>query len=319
MGLICYAEEDGKVYPLSNQASSVVDCLRLKIEDLHISVLPQQKVTSIQKSGDKFSICSQDEKVQADKVIVTSGGKAAPRLGGDDSGYQLLAKLGHQSSGLTPALCQLKTDNTYPKAMQGIKIEGCITVFLDDWPVISENGEILFTEYGVSGPAVLAVSRAVGQADLHGHQAGLSIDMLPCYTKEQLLELLCDKQGNCPYLRYENFLSGILHNKIGRMIFKYCQLGGQNQLVGGLDMKDLELLVDTIKEFRLPLTGTTGFANAQVTAGGVSLDQVDPKTMQSKICPGLYLAGEVLDVDGACGGYNLQWAWSSGLSGRAML
>ena len=317
MGLVCYTEEDGKVFPLSNQASSVVDCLRYRIAATSIRVLTNHTVETLLKQGDQFIASSGDEKIYCDKVIVTTGGQAAPQLGGTGRGYQLLEVFGHHLTPLFPALVQLKTDNTFPRAMQGIKFNGAVSVFVEKAWQQTESGEILFTEFGVSGPAVFSISRCASFAHVQKHDAYIQIDLLPQCPETKLFELLKSRIVDCPYLTLENFFTGLLHNKIGKMLFKYCQIKPLSQNCETLSETQIKQLVVAIKKFTLPLTGTMGFTNAQITAGGVSTAEVDPHTMQSKLCRGLYLAGEVLDIDGICGGYNLQWAWSSGhLAGR---
>ena len=174
--------------------------------------------------------------------------------------------------------------------------------------VAEETGQVQFTDYGVSGPVIFQLSRIAVTAE---EPVTLSLDLLPNVSQTELVELLAQRQAQCPELTLENLLTGMLHNRLGRTVIRY---GGRKlgDAVMDLTRKNLTAIAKNVKDFRLPVTGDQGLEHAQVTAGGLDTAQFDPATLESRRCPGFYAAGEVLDVDGDCGGFNLQWAWSSG-------
>ena len=312
VGVVCRREEDGRLYPASNQASSVVDCLRFALAEAGVDIRLGVTAERIRRVNEGFAVDCGEESFSCRRLIVAAGGEASPKLGGTAEGYRLLTALGHHSTPRFPALVQLKTDNAYPRAMQGLKLDGTARIEAAGRTLAEAAGEILFTEYGVSGPAVFSISRAAAEAAGAGREAEVVLDLMPALSREELKDLLSRRCAECGYLTLENYFAGLLHKKLGVMLCRYCSLGPMTQTASCLGCGDIAALTEAIKAFRLPLRGTTGFANAQVTAGGIRTDEVDPFTMRSRLVQGLYLTGEVLDIDGACGGYNLQWAWSSG-------
>ena len=259
------------------------------------------------KSGG-FTLTGSAGSLWADRVILTAGGAAAPKLGGTKSGYQLAKTLGHKCTRLHPSLVQLNTDPTWPKSLKGVRADAVVKLLMGQELAAEEAGQVQFTDYGVSGPVIFQLSRLAVTADV---PVLLSLDLLPHVSQEELVELLAQRQMLCPGLTLENLLTGMLHNRLGRTVIRY---GGRKlgDAVMDLTRKNLTAIAKNIKDFRLPVTGDQGLEHAQVTAGGLDTSQFDPETLESRRCSGLYAAGEVLDVDGDCGGFNLQWAWSSG-------
>lgn len=307
LGLFTVAEESGRVYPYSDQANSVVDVLRLKLEQPNITLHTGFEVQKIRNDENGFTVESADERVFCDKLIVACGGLAGTKLGGSMSGYKLLAKLGHKSTRLRPALVQLKSDWNGVVSLKGVRTN-CRVQILKDGALFSQStGELQFTDYGLSGPVIFEVSR---DACYGAGSWSAQFDFLPDVTDSELeSELKCRTQRNLPI---DELLTGILHNRLGRVLTKVA--GIKNRVFSSeLDDGDLVAVCTVVKSFRITLTEPMGMDNAQVTAGGVLTDDFDPATMESKLVPGLYACGEVLDIDGDCGGYNLQWAWSSGL------
>ena len=232
---------------------------------------------------------------------------------GDRIDVKRLAKgLGHHRTALYPALVQLKTEPTYPRALKGVKAQAALEIRRDREVLARGSGEILFTEYGVSGPAIFDLSRTVSTA---GDGLMLHLDFLPQQQMEDTLALLQrqrQRSGSRPAL---TLLSGALHSRLGQMVCKAagCTAGTAGELAD----EALEAIARQVHDFTLPILGTCSFDQAQVTAGGLRTDEFCPRTLESLLVPGLYACGEVLDIDGDCGGYNLQWAWSSGrLAGR---
>jgi len=306
MGLFTVAEDSGRVYPYSDQANSVVDVLRLKLEQSHIRLHTGFEVQKIRHDEGGFTVESADESIVCDKLIVACGGLAGTKLGGSMSGYKLLAKLGHKATRLRPALVQLKTDWNGVVSLKGVRAN-CRVQILKDGALFSQStGELQFTDYGLSGPVIFEVSRDA----CYGCGSWCAqFDFLPDVEDLELeQELKRRVQCNLPI---DELLTGILHNRLGRVLTKVAGIKNRT-FTSELNDADIEAVCVTVKSFRITLTEPMGMDNAQVTAGGVLTDDFDPATMESKLVPGLYACGEVLDIDGDCGGYNLQWAWSSG-------
>ena len=312
LGLFTVAEESGRVYPYSDQANSVVDVLRFALEKPNITLHTAYEVRKIRKDGNGFAVQGENETAYCDRLIVACGGLAGTKLGGSMAGYKLLAQMGHKSTRLRPALVQLKSGWGGISALKGVRCNCRITILKDGETFSESTGEIQFTDYGISGPVVFEVSRDVCSVPGDWYAR---IDFLPDYPEEMLLEeLRCRCERALPT---EELLTGILHNRLGRVLTKAAGIKDQRPLKS-LTMQELTNVCKTVKSFELSLTEPMGMDSAQVTAGGIRTGEFDPSTMESKLAPGLYACGEVLDIDGDCGGYNLQWAWSSGrLAGRS--
>lgn len=306
MGLLTVAEESGRVYPYSDQANSVVDVLRFALDKSNIELKTGFEVAKARKVGNQFHVSSAEETVICDKLIIACGGLAGTKLGGSMSGYKLLSKFGHRSTKLRPALVQIKTGWGGIAGLKGVRANCNVKILRDGILFAESTGEIQFTEYGVSGPVIFEVSRDVCQ----GRESwSCVLDFLPQLTANEILEEL--KQRRAGKLPAEELFTGILHNRLGRVLTKAAGIRAM-QAVAELTDEELNAVCKIAKEFELSLTETLGMDSAQVTAGGVETKGFDAATMESKLVPGLYACGEVLDIDGDCGGYNLQWAWSSG-------
>ncbi|MBQ9044372.1 MAG: NAD(P)/FAD-dependent oxidoreductase [Oscillospiraceae bacterium] len=315
-GLLTVTEPSGRVYPLSNSANSVLDVLRFAIaERSNIDLLTGVTVTALRRTGGGFEADTDGGTLRADKVIVACGGMAGGKLGGVQDGYALLDALGHTRTALHPALVQLTTDPTYPRALKGVRADARLTLRTKRAVLAQREGEVQFTEKGVSGPAAFDLARAVATG---GEGLTLVLDLLRDYTPQDVLALLEARCKAAPHLAAEDLLTGALHNRLGKTVIRYVNLKADTPL-SALSRDALRQVVRACKGFSLPVRGTEGFAGAQVTAGGIRCAEFDPETLQSRLVPGLYACGEVLDIDGDCGGYNLQWAWSSGrLAGRTL-
>lgn len=315
LGLITVTEPSGRVYPLSDHAGSVVDVLRFAAVAAGAELKTDFEVCEIRRLGRGFLVRSENESIACDKVIVCCGGMAGGRLGGGKSGFELLKALGHSLTGLYPSLVQIKTDNSYVKALKGIRADAELRLMRGEELLALSAGELQFTEYGVSGPAAFEISRAAaakkGALRLH-------IDLMRPMTREQLESVILQRIKVMPALLTDDLLTGMLQNRLGRTIIRYAgyELGAP---ITSLASSDISSIAAAVKNFSLPVIDTLGFDSAQVTAGGVKTSEFDPETMESRLVPGLYAAGEVLDIDGDCGGYNLQWAWASGhLAGQTL-
>ena len=306
LGLYTVTEETGKVYPYSDQANSVVDVLRLALCKPNITLKLSFEAEKIQKTEDGFVVIGDEETVLCDKLIVACGGLAGSKLGGSMLGYKLLAKLGHKSTRLRPSLVQIKTDWPAVTALKGVRANCHIAILRDGNLFAESTGELQLTEQGISGPVVFEISRDVCYGP---GEWTAKIDFLPDWEHTRL-EQEINRRRNTD-LSMDELLTGILHNRLGRVLTKAAGVKGK-QFVRELSDRETEAVCEAVKTLEINLSEPLGMDSAQVTAGGVMTDQFDENTMESRLVPGLYACGEVLDIDGDCGGYNLQWAWSSG-------
>jgi len=315
LGLFCRIDDDGRVFPYSYQAAAVLDILRLKIEQLPVSVLTEKPVTHVKREQQGFRIFTADgTTIRAHTAILATGGLAAPAFGCDGSGYLLAQALGHPIIQPFPALVQICTQKENVKGLEGIRIEGTATLEWQNRPLRCETGEILFTNYGLSGPPILQLSRGVQQVLNSDKPNGLTIriDFLPGLDEQAIIGWLTERRNQNPERPLEHLWTGLLHKKIGQMLTKKILGISLASQAGSISDDHLDRLARAVKNECLTVTGTRGWREAQVTAGGLSAAFFNSETLESTLIPGLYAAGEVLDVDGDCGGYNLQWAWSSG-------
>jgi len=306
LGLFTVTEDSGKVYPYSDQANSVVDVLRLALAKDNITLKTGYEVTRIQKTAEGFQITNGEEPINCHKLIVACGGLAGSKLGGTMSGYKLLAKLGHRSTKLRPSLVQIKSSWPELPSLKGVRTNCRVKILHNGELYAQSSGELQLTEHGISGPVIFEISRDVCAAS---GKWTARLDFLPEISCEILeAELQRRRMTNLPM---EELLTGILHNRLGRVLTKTAGIKGK-QYANQLSNSEVKEVIAAVKGLELTLTEPLGMDSAQVTAGGVLTNGFDPDTMESKLVPGLYACGEVLDIDGDCGGYNLQWAWSSG-------
>lgn len=312
LGLVTVTEYGGRVYPLSNSANSVLDVLRFALERENVTLKTSCPAREIYKDGEGFTVVTDEEKIHADALIVACGGAAGAKLGGVMDGYELLKSLGHKRTALRPSLVQLICDPTYPRALKGVRAEASLRLTSGKTELARSKGELQFIEAGLSGPAAFDISRAAAFCD---PGAIIHIDFLDMLEMDAVIKLLKHRAQSLPKLTTDELLTGVLHNRLGRMVIKYCSLGGRE--LGTLSDEELSRVANACKDFCIVLRGTENFDCAQVTAGGIRTSGVNPETLESWFVPGLYICGELLDVDADCGGFNLQWAWTSGhLAGR---
>ncbi|MGD9569607.1 MAG: NAD(P)/FAD-dependent oxidoreductase [Sedimentibacter sp.] len=312
LGITPLVGELGKVYPNSLQASSVLDVLRYEVERLKVQEITDFEVVELRKNKDKFSIIGNDTVYYADRVILSTGGKASPQLGTDGKGYELAKSFGHKIIEPFPALVQLKLNGKYFKRITGIRFDGVVKGFTDKKLIREDEGEILFTDYGISGPPILQISRKVIEELNKGLKVYVSVDMFPNSSKADLYDLLNARFNKIGYKSIEDALIGFINKKLILVILMEAGLEDLNISCGKLNKKQIYKIIDILKEWKFEVTGHNTWQQAQSTAGGVDMSEVNPKTLESTKVKGLYLSGEILDVDGDCGGFNLQWAWSSG-------
>lgn len=331
LGLLTVTDSEGRIYPMSNTAASLLDALRFEAERLRIKILCNTAVRQTAALPDgRFSLsCTQTIPVPegaksngvirtefiAGNLIIAAGGKASPSHGSDGSGHELLRQLGHHITTLFPALVQLVTDSAAPKQMKGIRVSAAISVETDGVTAAATEGEVLFTEYGLSGIAAMEVSRVVSSYFASGCTGGCFavLDLAPTLSRDSLTGFIQGIVSHNFNLPLEKLLCGILPTRVGLAVCKASGLHDFTAEIGKLSHQQIDAITDAIKCFRLELKGTLGFEQAQITAGGAEVSEFSAESMQSRNVNNLFACGEILDVDGGCGGFNLQWAWSSGL------
>lgn len=306
LGLLTVAEDSGRVYPYSDQANSVVDVLRYALEKPNIQLRLGFEVEKVRKTPEGFRVDSGEETLEFDRLIIACGGLAGTKLGGSMAGYKLLRSFGHKCTKLRPTLVQLKSDWKGAVGLKGVRTNCHAAIYHDDTLWAESTGQLQFTEYGLSGPVIFEVSRDVcqGRGDWVCH-----LDFLPEMSRNALEEFLMARKDR--ELPASELLTGVLHNRLGRVLVQEADIS-LNCPVGSLDALEIARVAALAKDFSVHLTEPMGMDSAQVTAGGILTEEFSPETMESRLVPGLYACGEVLDIDGDCGGYNLQWAWSSG-------
>ena len=298
LGGLFLADERGRVYPTGRQASALCDLLRFPLARKNCIKL-FAKVEKIERTQSGFVLSVSEEgkveKYEAKNVVVATGGKVAKNFGSDGNGYQLVKPLSHTTTPLYPSLVQLKTETKHLKSLKGIRVVGASVRALLKDGICEERGDVIFTDYGVSGDAIFRISAHISH--LIEETITLSIDFLPDVEEEKLTEILAKKLADAKQ-GVDEVLCGILNNQLGRSVMKRVK------------EKTAPAIASMVKNFTLPVLGTLGYDYAQVTKGGIPLEEVG-EDLQSKKSKGLYFVGEILDVDGECGGYNLQWAFSS--------
>lgn len=313
LGIAHKVEEDGKVFPMSDQASSVLNVLRYELDKLGVKVICDVEIKTIKQFKDEFIfIDNNGEEYIANRVIIATGGMSSPKLGSNGSGYQLAKQLGHSIIKPFPALVQLKLEAPFLKSIKGVKFDGTASIIIDGHVLRKEQGELLFTEYGISGPPILQLSRGAVEALENKQQPTIEIDMFPDYTYEELLGLI-NLRFSYQYDRPLDFsFIGLINKRLIPVILKVSNIYNINRICSEVSNKEIEQITKLLKSWKFKITGSQSWMHSQVTAGGVNLKDICSNTLESKIVPGIYFAGELLDVDGDCGGFNLQWAWSSG-------
>lgn len=313
LGIAHKVEEGGKVFPFSNQASSVLDILRYALEESGIEVVCEAPVAKLVKKHGDFIIHAEDgRQYTASRVILATGGKAAPNLGSNGSGYKLAQGLGHSIIEPFPALVQLKLAASFLKQIQGVKVDGDVEIVVKGKTLQKATGEILFTEYGISGPPVLCLSRKAVEYLQKKEKVWLKVVLINSLTAGELDQYLIKRLQWGPNKTLAFNFVGFLNKKLAPVVLREAGIDDVNRPAVSVSREERQGILRILQDWRFEVTGTTSWPAAQVTAGGVDVSEINSRTMESRIVPKLYFAGEVMDIDGDCGGYNLQWAWSSG-------
>ncbi|MBR5773781.1 MAG: aminoacetone oxidase family FAD-binding enzyme [Clostridia bacterium] len=319
LGLICRTDDEGRIYPYSQHSSSVLDSLRNECERLCIETRCSVNITDVKREQARFNIITDDAIIISSSLVVATGGMSYVNKQ-CLSGYDILKKFGHTITPLYPSLVALKTQSPI-KSLKGIRFPATVTLYADSKKIQSEVGEVQFTENGISGIAVMQLSQRISRGMANGKKEKyvVSLDLMPSYTKENIIGIIKSKTASSPDTSTFEVLCGMFHKMLSRAVVLAAIGKNLPEKSGSLNARQIESIAQCIKEFEFNITDTMGFANAQVTGGGARLDKFNAETMESTITAGLYAVGEVVDVVGACGGFNLNWAWSSGrLAGESI-
>lgn len=304
-------DRGGYIYPYVEQASAVLDLLLMEVKRLSIKLKCLEKVKELYYAQGNWQIETDSWTYSADAVILSAGSKAAPVTGSDGSGYDLAAMAGHRIIPPLPALVPLKVKGDWFKSLAGVRSQSCLTLYVEQTPIMTESGELQWTDYGISGIVVFQLSRFAVRALSANKSVRVSVDLMPDFQTEELINILKNRALQYPKRTVEESLTGLLNKKIITVMLKKSKIKNTKP-AEAVTADEIKSLTGSIKSSMAEISGFRDFSQAQVCSGGVSVQEVDDTSLESKIAPGLFLAGEILDIDGACGGYNLQWAWSSG-------
>lgn len=303
--------DSGKIYPLSLQASSVIDIFRMNLEDRNIPTYMNNKVINITKNSDNiFEVVTLLDKYSCKKVLLCTGGKSYTKSGSDGSGYKLAKNLGHSIIPTTPGIVQLKLKYDKLKAISGVKFESYCSVAINGEVRRCEFGEILFTDYGISGPSVLQLSRIASRGILNNDSVSLHVNLMNL-NYDEIIDLFETHFGVFSYRSIFDNLVGIINKKLIPVVLKECGILDIHTPTYSVEYEYRNKLYTLLSDWEFKVIDTNTFENAQVTIGGINTKEVDCITLESNLINGLYFGGEILDVDGDCGGFNLQWCWSS--------
>ncbi|SES97813.1 BaiN/RdsA family NAD(P)/FAD-dependent oxidoreductase [[Clostridium] polysaccharolyticum] len=304
-------ERNGYLYPYSGQASTILDALYYEAKRLGVEIECGIKVDHIKKEKGAFKLQYGGKTMEAETVILSAGGKASKALGSDGSGFGLAKELGHHTTKLCPSLTGLKVKENFCKALAGVRTDAAVSLFIEDSYVTKDVGELQLTSYGVSGIPVFQICRFAGMALLEKKEVEVKVDFFPNWKEKQLRKLVFRQKERFGKEAAQIVLAGLLNKKVLLVLLKQAGIQPETILNKVSDEKLLSLCKNA-KALAFHVIETNGFENAQVCAGGIDTREVNGDTMESKLVKRLYFAGEILDVDGICGGYNLQWAWASG-------
>ena len=308
---------NGYIYPNSDQASAVLDAFCMELDRLKVEIRTGVECREIRPGKKGFTVLTDQGPVRADRVILCAGSKAAPTTGSDGSGYDLAKKLGHRILPVLPALTALKCEEKFFKSIAGVRANGSVSIWSGGECIAKDTGEIQLTDYGISGIPVFQVSRYASKLLYEKKEMDAVLDFMPDFTKEQTNAFLRARAKTRPDKSAEMFLIGLFHKKLCDLWIRLSEIPRQRK-AGELTEDEIARLTSLIKEFRVRVRETNPYDKAQVCCGGVDTREVDPETLESVYVPGIYFAGEILDVDGMCGGYNLTFAWASGyVAGKA--
>lgn len=313
LGIAHKVEDFGKVFPMSDQASSILDVFLYELNELGVNIVCDAFVKDIFQEHYKFILELENGKVyRGDRIIIATGGKAMPVSGSDGQGYNLAKKMGHNIIDAFPALVQLMLEGAFFKRIDGVKFVGTAEILHNNKSIAKDKGDILFANYGVSGPPILQISRKAGELLKEGKEAYLKITIINMMSGEELRKLVNKRFKTSPRKSIDFSLVGLINKRLIPVLLTEAGINNLKRTAADLSDKEKEAIINILTDWRFRIRGTKSWPSAQVTAGGIDTNEIDQNTMESKLVNGLFFAGEILDIDGQCGGFNLQWAWSSG-------
>lgn len=318
IGIAPKVEDFGKVFPMSDQASSILDVLMYELKELGVNIICDAFVKNILKKNGKFEIKTEADSIfHGDSVVIAAGGKAMPSSGSDGNGFELAGKLGHIITEIFPGLVQLKLEGGFFKQIQGVKFVGTAAIIQNGKSVVQDRGDILFGDYGVSGPPILQISRKAGELIRKEQEVILKLTILDMISQGDLEKLMVERFKNSLNKTVEFSLVGLVNKRLIPVLLKEAGVRDLKCPAPNLAETDRKKITKILTDWRFKVKGTKSWPSAQVTAGGVDTKEINPDSMESKRVKNLFFAGEIIDIDGQCGGFNLQWAWSSGfVAGR---
>ncbi|MDD5946876.1 MAG: aminoacetone oxidase family FAD-binding enzyme [Oscillospiraceae bacterium] len=309
LGILTRTDAEGRMYPAANAASSVLDSLRLACARYNVTEICDTKLTALKQKGDTWVALCGEKAYTADAVILAAGGAAAPNCGTDGNLLPMLQAMGHAVTHPLPALCPIPTDPALVRSLKGMRVQASASLLLQDTVCKTEIGEVQFTENALSGICIFNLSRL---AAIHGNRARIALDLLPHHSMEEADALIQQWITLRAEDDAESLLIGLLPKRVSAVCIRQAMKKNQGTVKSIFpDTMARKTLLQLLKCWVFPVTGTATFAQAQVTAGGVSGQSITG-TLESRLAKNLYLCGELLDIDGDCGGYNLDWAWASG-------
>ena len=311
LGLEMREGEEGRLYPMSHQASSVVDMLLHEVRSLHVSIVLESEVSKIEKKGAEFILHVNAQTYVFDACVIATGSVAMPTLGSSGSGYAFAKSLGHSVIEPYPSLVQFVCDEPHLKEVSGVKMDANVELYIANQKCQSVQGDLLFTAYGLSGSAILDLSRKASHALVHDESVHVVLDLLPMLSREALTSLLQKRLSVAKDKSLSLWLEGMIPKKLAHFIIENTKIAHLKE-ASALGVKEIKKIVFALKALRLHVKATKGFESAEVCAGGVDVRELEAKNLMSKTIANLYFCGEVLDIDGDCGGFNLHFAWASG-------
>lgn len=326
LGILTREESEGRLYPYSEQAISVQQALIAELTSLNVEIICQVTVKKLEKTPDGFNLLGEIEKQEkirqnkevryaTQKVIIATGGKAGPQYGSTGDGYAMAKEFGHSIVKLIPSLTQITSEQSFFKELKGVRAKGSVTLLKRSKPLDMETGEIQFTENGLSGICIFNLTRLIRLEDNGYADYTVKIDLMPEFSSQELNEFLIERTLLLQNRKTEEFLNGMINGKLSSIILKEAGFDEKTMRtlkLSQLTKKQVQEVAKHLKGWELSISGTKGWKEAQITCGGIDMAQLNVETLESKLVKGLYFAGEVTDIDGKCGGYNLQWAWTSG-------
>jgi predicted Rossmann fold flavoprotein len=311
IGLELVEGKEGKMFPMSLQASSVVELLEYEAKRVGVEIVCDCTVTGIDKKENTFRLETTQGTKSCEQLVLASGSPAAPQLGGSNSGYAFATKMGHSLVPRHPSLVQLCSEESWVKACAGVKVAGVAKLYANGEYITEKEGDLLFTNYGISGLAILDLSREVSTRLANFDYCELSLDLMPQLSKEKLTNILQARANKESEKPIDLWLQGVINKKLIPIILEQSKSRVRREKE--LNRKEINKLIHSIKNLKLSINDTKGFKSAEVATGGIDTTEVNPQTMESKLIDNLFFAGEILDVDGDRGGFNFHWAWVTGM------